>query len=304
MEILYLEEFLELAKVLNYGKAADNLFISSSSLFKHIKSIENELGIPLFKRSGKNILLNDYGQIFLKYAERIVKENSMLQVDLSRQMQYDKKLIHIASDYKIFDAAVGFRKAHPAYSLNIDNHVLIPNADTLKERLDSGLFDMAFVHEYPDEGLYSPELFDKTKVLSDRMVLIVYEGHPLFFREEVNISELESEDFVMPYIQHQNLSDPGSRIFKDAGFSPQIVLSSESGSEVLDMVSKKLGITILSESIVGESHTRGIGMIRLNPDPVFNIYVVTSKIRPLSEGARLFKEAALEYFSKPVPSEE
>ena len=68
MEIDYVNEFLVLAKVLNYSDAADRLFISQSSLFKHIKALETELGVPLFEKDGKFIVLSKYGMILWQIA--------------------------------------------------------------------------------------------------------------------------------------------------------------------------------------------------------------------------------------------
>jgi len=55
MELNYINEFVVLARVLHFQEAADLLFIGQSSLSKHIKSIETELGEDLFIRSKKKL---------------------------------------------------------------------------------------------------------------------------------------------------------------------------------------------------------------------------------------------------------
>lgn len=65
MEIKYLSEFVTLAKTKNYMEAADILYISQSSLSKHIQSIERELGVTLFDRSTRRVKLSADGNLLL-----------------------------------------------------------------------------------------------------------------------------------------------------------------------------------------------------------------------------------------------
>mgnify|MGYP000270200484 CR=1 FL=1 len=70
MELSYIREFVVLAETGNYLEAADALFIAQSSLSRHIKSIELDLGSPLFDRTTRKVVLNGFGQAFLPYAKR------------------------------------------------------------------------------------------------------------------------------------------------------------------------------------------------------------------------------------------
>ena len=72
MNIKYLEEFLTLADTLNYSEAADKLYISQSTLSKHIIAIENELEFHLFDRDTRHISLSESGKAFYGYAKTIV----------------------------------------------------------------------------------------------------------------------------------------------------------------------------------------------------------------------------------------
>jgi len=296
MEILYLKEFLELAKVCNYGKASDNLYISQSSLFKHIKSLETELGVPLFGRDGKNIVLNKYGQIFTKYAEHIVQENSMLSSDITSVEKFDNQIIHIVTCYKIINPVAEFRSFNDNYFFNLESAA--PDAADLKEQLDNGSVDMAFVHEFSDTVMYSPEDFNKALFLKDRMVLVVYDGHPLADCEEVAVTDLAGENFIMPPHHDNDIHDPGERIFTAAGFGPRVIMNTLSGGDILSLVSQKLGITVLAENLVGDTHYKGLHMVRLIPDYTFNISICTSKIARLHEGAQLFYGFARNYYAE------
>ena len=68
----YLKEFVSAAGSEEMQQSARELGISPSVLSKHIKSLEQELGVPLFTRSRKTEL-SPYGKILLPYAQELVK---------------------------------------------------------------------------------------------------------------------------------------------------------------------------------------------------------------------------------------
>ena len=70
MTITQLTYFKELAKIQHITKTAQFLHISQPSLSSALKSLEEELGVKLFDRNGKLLVLNDNGQLFLQYVEK------------------------------------------------------------------------------------------------------------------------------------------------------------------------------------------------------------------------------------------
>lgn len=71
MELLQLRYFLALAKEEHMSHTAEKLFISQPSLSLTIKKLEDELGVKLFDRTGRNIKLNLYGKAFLPHVEDV-----------------------------------------------------------------------------------------------------------------------------------------------------------------------------------------------------------------------------------------
>jgi len=71
MEIRQLEYFLEVCKELHFTRAAENLNIAQPTLSQQIKSLEDEVGVPLFDRIGKKITLTEAGKILLKHSQTI-----------------------------------------------------------------------------------------------------------------------------------------------------------------------------------------------------------------------------------------
>ena len=71
MDLLQLRYFNLLAENQHLTRTAEHLKISSPSLSATIKRLENELGVQLFDRKGRNIILNNYGEILLSYVKEI-----------------------------------------------------------------------------------------------------------------------------------------------------------------------------------------------------------------------------------------
>ena len=74
MEWQRLEYFQTLARVQHMTQAAEMLSISQPALSRSIAGLERDIGIPLFDRQGRSIILNRYGIMFLERVNRILKE--------------------------------------------------------------------------------------------------------------------------------------------------------------------------------------------------------------------------------------
>ena len=67
-QILY---FRKVARLENYHQAAEELYISQPSLSRSMAALESELGITLFEKKGRGVVLTNAGRLFLEHADRI-----------------------------------------------------------------------------------------------------------------------------------------------------------------------------------------------------------------------------------------
>ena len=74
-----LKYVIEVSRSRSISKAAQNLFISQPSLSNAIKELENELGIAIFLRTNKGIILTTEGSEFLGYARQVVEQAALLE---------------------------------------------------------------------------------------------------------------------------------------------------------------------------------------------------------------------------------
>ena len=152
MEVNYLKEFVVLAQTGNFLEAADILYSSQSTLSKHIKRMETELGVPLFDRTTRKVSISKYGQLLLPYAKQIVELQERYTTVINDNLENDRETLTIGSiyglaQYKITDVLVSFKKSHPQLTLN----VLQASTESLTEMLQQRKCEIALIRDVEDD---------------------------------------------------------------------------------------------------------------------------------------------------------
>ncbi|HET7579391.1 MAG TPA: LysR family transcriptional regulator [Bacillales bacterium] len=93
MDIRWLRTFVTAAKFENFRQTAERLYMAQPTVTVHIRHLEKEIGSPLFKRSGRNIVLTTAGHRFLPHAKKILAYHDQgLQDLLGWRQGYERKL--------------------------------------------------------------------------------------------------------------------------------------------------------------------------------------------------------------------
>ena len=124
MNIELIHYFLTLEKHLNFTLAAEECFISQSSLSKHIKKLEIDLGVQLFIRDRRSVQITPEGKTFLKYAQDIYTTYREMQSDLCNKLPDKQKIIRVSSipiitQYQLMLVFYEFNNRIPDVSFNI-----------------------------------------------------------------------------------------------------------------------------------------------------------------------------------------
>ena len=279
METIYVREFLVMAEICNYTTAADDLFITQSTLFKHIKSLEAEIGESLFVRKGKHIILSRYGQKFIPYARQILRLTEQFMRDIEDEHQKAASILTIGSQYRITELLQTFRKEHP----NVLLHTSI--VGSVESLLGEAGCELAFIRGLDDPG----EKYGSLLYIKETMAAVLYKEHPLADRQAIRLTELSEEDFiVIPPLWE----DPYSAInlCQNAGFTPRVVMTADSGIEVARLVGQSLGISILFKNVIANMFIDNTVVIDLDPIIESPVYLCWKKGAPLTDGAKLFIE--------------
>ena len=198
MQISHLRYFVEIARTLNITLAAKNLHLSQPSLTYTVRTLEDELGVPLLFRHVHSISLTDAGEKFAVQAERIIAS-----VDgLADMMTGHAKLkagnlklgmLWIAGYMDLFALLNDFRGAVPAvtYELAFDG------SDVLMQGLMSKRLHGVFVISSPSVLDSQPELHS-VRLSTEEYVCIVPESSALSGKEALSVNDLDGENVIMP----------------------------------------------------------------------------------------------------------
>lgn len=290
MDINRLKEFVQLAKTGNYLEAAENLFISQSSLSKHILSLEKELDILLFDRTTRRVKLTDAGRTLLKYAEEMLAidyqwQTALLNLKDTSQQKLDIGTIPIMSAYGITDLISEYKKENPKTQLM----VFEGETSLLKERVLAGQSELAFIRRvFPTTEKADSELFSIRNFTRDYLVAVLPSEHPLANQDFIHLSELRNENFLFLH-QQSILHQISLNACREAGFEPNIVYSGKRAENIVDLVAKGMGISLLMSKPVAYLNTSNdIKLIPVSPYIETEIAIYTKKGVKLSAAAQHF----------------
>ncbi len=258
MQTSYVREFLETTRTLNYAEAADRLYISHSSLFKHIKALEEDLGGALFDRDGHNITLSEYGKAFLPYAKKLVAEEDACIGALAEWREAKDHNITVASDYRMLDLICRFQGKYPQYHVNYAEAEATASST---EILAKGGCDLALLCDARlDCAEYERILFCK-----DYMAAVLPVYHPLAGLKTIRLEELAEEDFIaLPsYGAHAKY---WNKAFQIAGFQPKVALTCARGTAVVECIDYRGGCSVMMENLTRSQNSDSIAIIRLEPE--------------------------------------
>lgn len=295
MELDYVKEFLVLIDMPNLSEAADKLNVSESSLSRHIKALEDELGCPLFDRTSRAFRLNKYGQMFLPYGRDLVALRQRSVTVLQDAFRHDSMSVQIVSNYHIGDMLDALYSAHPdIMAMQIESP---SDEDAIKHELRNHLCTFAFIINFHN----SSGEFESHHFRDDRDVVVVPANHRFATRREINLAELSSERFIS--FRNGSYGDIYlKKLCHAAGFDPTIALTNESGISILRSVSRGRGISILHRNSL---YTTGadlsnIACLELIPQHHFSVSLVYRKGAHFSETEQTFLDFSLAYRDLPA----
>ena len=193
MELRQLEYFVAVAEERHFTRAAQRVRVAQSGLSASIRSLEKELGAPLFVRSTRRVDLTDAGRALLAEAR-----HALSTVDAAREAVAAVQgllrgtlaigTLQCLGGVDLIGLLVAFRTAHPGVEIQLRQG----GSPELIDRVRSGDLDVAFVSEPPGG---TPGIVFRT-LLCQPMILACAADHPLAGRDRVALTELVDETFV------------------------------------------------------------------------------------------------------------
>jgi len=288
MEMRQLQMFVMLAEELNFTRTAERLNTVQSNVTSHVRHLEEELGVRLFDRYPRRLVMTDAGTQFLPYAQRVLATVE----EARRTMRFGDEPagpLRIGAPesivtYRLPPALRRFRQRHPHVMLMLRPYVDWPLAGPLQ----NGEFDLAI----RIADAVGEKTLGSRRIGAERILLVAAPEHPLVQRAAVRPRDLSG--------QHLLLTEEGcayrkkfERILKARGVLPQGVGEFASVEAIKQCATLGMGIALLPEVAVAREIRSGALRVLpwRGPDVSMSTHVVWHKDRSMTPAMRGFLDA-------------
>lgn len=240
MNLRDLRYLVALADHRHFGRAATASFVSQPTLSTQIKKLEDELGVPLFERAPRKVMLTPAGRDIAQRARQILTEVEQLKESARRQLDPEAGTVRLGifptlGPYLLPHVVPGIRARFPNLELLLAEEKTASILRMLREgTLDAGVLALP-LH---DEHLHIEPLFDEP------FVLAVPDVHPLAGRREVAMADLADQRLLLLEDGHC-LRDQALDVCHLAGASERSGFRATSLETLRQMVAANVGITLL-----------------------------------------------------------
>ena len=277
MNLNQLYYFQTLARLEHYTKASQELYISQPTLTHAIKELENELGIPLFKKQGRNVILSKEGKIYLNYVNQSLDCLQRGNEHMKNLQKQQKKMVQIGVIPTIINTYFApILKTLKIMYPDIDIRFRSEKTNFIIHGIKNNLLDFGICSKVEDKNLVSLPL------LYEELVLITPKNHPLSSLEHVTLKDITQYPFIT-YTKDTPIYHSIMNLFNKQNLHPQINYTLDDETAIASMVSLDFGI-----AIVGNNSNlipfKNIDIINLNIlEDSRLIYLVYNKNRELSK---------------------
>lgn len=243
MDIKQVEYFLKVVETGSFSAAADDLYISQSSLSKQIMALETELGFLLFDRTKRKIVITPAGKTFLPHARNLHTAYLSMLVDVAPHKTAPTLsiiAIPVIAQYDITAQIARFNLAYPQIQLALEER----EAAAILPALTNQQFDLAFLRDnYLDKNLYNC-----IEVAHDYFQVILSQQHPLAGKPRLCMADLANENFIM-FDKGTGVHELTVEACHLAGFEPRIFYASLRVESILGLVASNSGVALMMKKV-------------------------------------------------------
>ena len=273
MELHQLESFLVAADKGSFRQTAVSLHLSQPSVSARIRTLEEELGVPLFHRAGRGVRLTEMGKAFLPYALESLREGREV---LATGRGASGGLLTIAAarnigTYTLPAILERLRRRHP----DIKAHITVGRSRDVLNMVVGEQVQLGLARELRHEDVVTTHLYD------EEVVLVTHPGHRFATLGAASLAEVAQEPFI--------LYDPGSAYFRliqtycrRERIQPRVEMRLDSIDATKHMVELGIGISFLPRSAIRREVERG-GLRTISLGPENRVVLQTSLLLKLAD---------------------
>lgn len=249
MDVKYLNYILAIAGRHNMTKAAEDLFVSQSSLSQYLSRLEQELGTPLFFRSKNELSLTPAGELYVEAARKVIKIQKDLYQNIAGLDRRGHISVGVTSNFglrMLSEIIPRFKEQYPEVSIEI-TETNLPGLKKMimEEALELGI--AAEINLVPFE--------DQTQILRQEEVFFAVprihpyvKEHPDHSLTAADLKKFFSKENFVLSKKGSSLRLLSDQFFDSCDFSPSAFCETNSITATRHMVAQNAGVAFIGES--------------------------------------------------------
>ncbi|WAX78421.1 LysR family transcriptional regulator [Streptomyces sp. KMM 9044] len=264
IEARHLRVLRAVATTGSFSAAARELGCTQPAVSQQMKALEVSVGTPLLVRTGREMRMTQAGDALVRHAAGVLAGLTAAEEEVAAIAGLRAGRVRLVSfpsgsSTLVPTALAALRDAHPGTRVSLEE----AEPPRSVEMLRGGDCDVALAFRY--EGASGAEEWDDLVVrplLTDRLVGLVPERHPLAHAESLSIGELAEEPWIAgcPRCRGQLVE-----VCESAGFTPRIDFATDDYPAVAGLVGAELGVAVLPQLAVDSVRPRGVRTVTLEP---------------------------------------
>jgi len=280
------EAFIRVAECSSFTGAAQRMQLTNSAISSLIAELENAIGVRLFERSTRRVVLNEHGRLLLPSALSFVRTLKDVERTADSLAEHSNHIIRIAAPMVLAAAILPpmiaeFQEQNPGAEV----HIVDTGIQWLGERVATGETDLAVG---PDRTV--EETVQSQSLLPSKWVVWLSPDHPLAAQKTLRWRDLKGIQFHTGGHDHERILDQAmSGIEESERVVPGQVF--DNISTALGLAAAGVGVALCPAYVAPLANAFKLEMRRLT-DPEFTRYVMlySSTVRPRSELVDRFSE--------------
>jgi DNA-binding transcriptional LysR family regulator len=245
VELRQLRTFQTVARLMNFNRAADTLNYAQSTVSAQIKLLEEELGVSLFDRLGKRIVITEAGQKLMRYAQKMIdiERETLTEISNSETLigSISVRAPQTVGTYLLPSVLQQFKSRYPRVGFDVSSCAFF----SLGQELRSGIIDVAFLLA---ESISSSDL--TAEIVRIEPLIFVSDPDHLFTKSAgITFRDLNGQSIFLP--KHDcSYKMQFEELLTAENVSPSVVMEFNSIEAIKQCVIKGLGITLIPEIAV------------------------------------------------------
>lgn len=251
MELRHLRTFQKVATFYSFSRAAENLHLAQSTISAHIKALEDELGIPLFDRLGRQVILTGAGELLFNQSKRLlaIEEETLTEITSYSEPKGSLtiRVPQTISTYFLPSVLKQYRIRFPKVHFEF-----IGCTFSVESELKSGSIDLAFLMT---DSFEAPNL--NIECLSkEQLLMVTHPQNPILNQGSIGVREIGDQTLLLAKTDCSYRKQL-ERMMADEKVEPTMIFDFNSIEAIKQSVIAGVGITLIPRIAVADELKNG-----------------------------------------------